>query len=115
MRQMAAILHISEPMLEMLVKKDAAARHALEEGRAITSHTIRKSAYQMAQHDPVMMKFWLKTREGFREVDRVEITGKDGEEIKVMTVDERKKQFAKVLKALEITKRERKKNGQDTE
>lgn len=113
-RQMAAILNMSHDWFMHLVKKDDTARQNIEEGRAISSINVRKSAYEMAQTDPVMMKFWLKTREGFRETDRLEVTGADGKPLE-LSCEQRKTRFAKIRKAMAITEREAKKYGEDTE
>ena len=54
---------------------------------------------------PVMTIFWLKVREGWRENDRLEITGKDGGPIEMTSV-ERKARIKKLEKFMKLTKDE---------
>lgn len=98
--QMAAIFSISKDTLERAIKRQPDARAALEKGRAMASTNVRQTAYKMATsgNNPSMTMFWLKTREGFRETDRLEVTGADGSALVKSDIsrDEIEKELAKL-------------------
>ena len=60
-------------------------RAELDHGSDITNGKVSETLYRMAVSGrvPAATFFWLKTRAGWREIDRLEITGKDGGPIAV--------------------------------
>lgn len=69
----ALIMDISEPTLRTHYKRELAIGH-------VEANTVvQKTAYQMATSGsvPAMTMFWLKTRCGWRETNKLEVTGKD--------------------------------------
>ncbi len=60
-------------------------RTELDNGSDITNGKVSETLFRMAVSGrvPAATFFWLKTRAGWREVDRLEITGKDGGPIAV--------------------------------
>lgn len=67
---------------------DTVKRHyalELERGHALATAKVAQTAFQMATSgkEPAMTCFWLKTRAKWREVQSVEVTGKDSEPIVV--------------------------------
>lgn len=108
--QIAAILGLSKTHLEVLIKKDDAARNAVEMGRAVASTTVRQRAYEQAiGGNTTMLIFWLKTQEGFRETDRLELSGPNGgpiESTRELTPEMRQKKIEKYKKLLESTEDE---------
>lgn len=101
-RQIAAILDMNPDTLVEIKKRDPRVAPCIERGRAVMSDKIRESAYLSAlQGNTAMQIFILKTREGFRETQRLELTGADGEPIqtkKVLNPEERKVLLAKYKK-----------------
>ena len=109
--QIARILGVSRETFEKHLKRNKAARLALEKGKAQGSQKVHQTAFQLATGytrqyeqewfnpktkqwetriarevvppDPKMLQFWLKTQEKWRETDRLELTGPDGAPLKV--------------------------------
>lgn len=67
MEDMAALLGISESYLEDMIKRNDAARHSLNVGRAKAKAKFRQRLYQLAMDGDIQaMKFWAVTQDGFR-------------------------------------------------
>lgn len=78
---MAAQLGIAEMTLEKHFVSE------LKDGKAITDNAVAKSLYQKALTGNVpAMIFWCKTRLGWRETSRTEVTGADGKPLTIQTV-----------------------------
>ena len=90
--KIAIILGISKKTLERARKYDARVDDAIEKGREQAGALLHQWAYQSAQRGNVAMQiFLLKTQHGFRETERVELTGADGAPLvpkKELTLDE---------------------------
>lgn len=103
----AAILGMSKVTLERCMKKNPAARDALERGKANASANIRQRAYEQAMAgNTTMLIFWLKTQEGWRENDRLEISGDGGgpvRTIRELNPQQRQKKLDKYKAMLELT------------
>lgn len=101
--QMAYLLGMHTETLRRWIKKIPEAQRAMELGKATSSYNVRATLYNMASSGDNFQatKFWLKTQEGFRETDRLELTGKDGEEIKVMNKIDRAKIVKRYKKMLD--------------
>ena len=88
-RAIANILGFKSPsQLDEIIKKTPAARQAVEDGRANSTAKAYQTLYSMAtsgKNFPALA-FWLKTQEGVREVDRIELTGKDGKPLESATM-----------------------------
>lgn len=79
MEKMAAYFRRSKDTLERQVKTDPELAAALEKGRANMSAELRQLAMEQARKGSVpMIIFLLKTKEGFRETDRLELSGPNG-------------------------------------
>lgn len=85
--QIAALFKVSLTWFEEIVKKDAAARNAISEGRASASHNFRVRLYQKAvtEGDVQAMKFWAVTQEGFRTTESIELSGPNQQPIEIRT------------------------------
>ncbi len=80
---MAAQLGIAKMTLEK------AFAHELKNGKAITDKAVAKSLYQKAITGNVAaMIFWCKTRLGWRETSRTEVTGADGGPLAVQNLSD---------------------------
>lgn len=90
--RIATILGISASTLERSARVTPALHDALEKGREQSGAMLRQWAYESARKGNVAMQiFLLKTQEGFRETERLELTGADGGPIqtkKELTVEE---------------------------
>ncbi len=84
--QMAAILGISKKTFERRMVEKKEVIDALERGRSIAANNVTKTAYEMAKSGkiPSMTMFWLKCRQNWREVQSVELTGRDGKPLEVI-------------------------------
>lgn len=80
-RDIAAIKELSQATLQRRCGK------RLKLGRAKAKTNVQQTAYNMAKSGdfPTMTMFWLKTRCGWREKNRVELTGKDGKPLTAVT------------------------------
>ena len=77
--RIAIILGVSKATLDRAARRDPAVRDAVEKGRETSGALLREWAYNSARKGNVAMQiFLLKTREGFRETERLELTGADG-------------------------------------
>lgn len=104
MEHIAAIFSMSKDTLERLAKKDDAVRAAIERGRAKASAMIWQGLYQQAiTGNTTALIFWMKTQEGVRETDRLELTGKDGSPLSVtmLTPEKRKERLKQLAKHME--------------
>lgn len=73
-------------------------RVALERGKAIGLGQLAVKGMEMAMDgDKDMIKFFLKTRAGFVETNRTEITGKDGNDIVVKHTSSEKNVMSKIF------------------
>lgn len=93
---MAAQLGIDKKTLEKHF------RHELDNGKAITDNTVGKTLYQKALTGNVpALIFWAKTRLGWRETNRTEVTGADGGPLAVqqLTDEELRAQLQAALDA----------------
>jgi hypothetical protein len=88
MDQMAALMHMSERSLERRKREHKALCDAIERGRAQATEDIAAVAYRMAQYDPTMTKFWLRTQAGWAETKKLEMTGADGSKLIPDNLDE---------------------------
>lgn len=81
--QMAAVLGTSEKTFRRAVAKNAEARKAIDAGNAKAIYNVASMLYTMAASgkNPAATFFYLKTRAGWREVNRTEHTGEDGKPI----------------------------------
>lgn len=86
--KMAAILGITMIMFDRALKKDIAAREKLETGKAHADFEVSKTAYEMAidKKNPAFTMFYLKTQMGWRETQRYELSGPDGQPIETKEV-----------------------------
>lgn len=123
MEHLATILGISKDTLEKMIKTDDKVRSAILGGRAKASSNVRKTCYQMAigrraERDPITgemipaqapdfqaLKWWTATQEGFKQADRLEITGADGKPIEMaqMSSEERIAAIANLNKKLKFS------------
>jgi len=80
-QQIAGFFGVSEPTLEVAIKKDKALHHAIQKGRAEALAKVGETAYKMATSgkDTAMTIFWLKCKMGFKDTSRVEHSGPNGE------------------------------------
>jgi len=118
----AGFLDVSKDCLEKRAKKDKVLQAAIDKGRTKGTMKVYQTAFQLATGykrarevfdqekgkmktlyedvppDPVMLKFWLKTQEKWRETDRLELTGKDGAPLTVATLPaaDRKREIARL-------------------
>jgi len=109
--KIAVILGVSKDTFERMMKRDPELGAAVERGRARGTQKVYSTAFQVATGytrtyeidwynpktarwekrtktedvppDVNMLRFWLKTQEGWRETDRLEITGAGGGAIKI--------------------------------
>ena len=97
--KMAYLLGVAPSTLNAFIAKHPMIKALIEEGKALSGFNVRTTAYNMATSgkNPDMTKFWLKTQEGFRENDRLELTGKDGEDIKIMTKTQQDQEIEKLM------------------
>lgn len=70
---MTAILGVSTAILYARIADQPGVKDALYQGRAESSMKVRRTAYSMAVsgNHPTMTQFWLRTREGFIDPDKV--------------------------------------------
>lgn len=83
-RDMANIMGIPHATFERMIADSVELSEAIEKGRSNAKGKIYETLYSKIVEDrcTTSLLFWLKTKEGFREVDRLELTGKDGAPIK---------------------------------
>lgn len=104
MERIAAIFGVSKRTLERALKKNPAARAALERGTAIASANVRQTAFtQATSGNTTMLIFWLKTQEGFREKDREEDAEEKRRDATRRTDEERQAELNRMRKALDDT------------
>ena len=78
-QKIGIILGISKATFDRAARRDPAVKEALEKGREQTELQVRAWAHKSAERGNVAMQiFLLKTRYGFRETERLELTGADG-------------------------------------
>lgn len=114
--KIAILLGVSERTLQRAAEHDHTVRDTLERGRAKVELQVRKGAYDAAKAGNVTMQiFLLKTKYGFREVERLELTGADGGPIETKKIDmsdeELDKRLAKYDRALEYIARKKASNS----
>jgi len=73
--QIASVLKTS---VESLVKN---CKQELDDGVAKANSRVAQFLYQQATKNLTAAIFWAKTRMRWRETDRLEVTGKDGEQL----------------------------------
>lgn len=98
----SAYFRVSVATFHRAVKKSQAARDALENGRRRGDIKVIDTAFKMATDGkhPKMTMFWLKTRCGWRETTRLELTGPNGEPLAAsgqLTAEQRQKRIQKLL------------------
>lgn len=78
--QIAAFFGCSLRTWEKAISITPAIKEAMESGRAKAAAAVTRTAYDLATSGkcPPMTMFWLKTRLGWREVERVEHSGPGG-------------------------------------
>jgi malonyl CoA-acyl carrier protein transacylase len=76
--QIASVMGMSRETLKRRIKETDT--EPIKNGRALALSNVGKTLYQMAVSgkNPAATFFYLKTRGGWREKDRVEVTGRDG-------------------------------------
>lgn len=81
--RLADYFGVSKQTFELAMKKSDAMHQAILKGRAKGLSNVAQTAYEMAmsKRQPAMTIFYLKTRGGWRETQRVEHTGADGKPI----------------------------------
>jgi len=85
----ANFLGMTDRNLRLLFKQRPELEQAFLRGDGATFGRIMAKGVQMAlDGDKDMIKFFLKTRAGHTDVQRVEHTGKDGEDIKIVKSSE---------------------------
>lgn len=101
--QIATILGMSRSNLKVWMKRIPEFEDAWRRGKAVASFNVRKTAYDMATSGKNFeaTKFWLKCQENWRETDRLELTGADGEEIKILTKVERDRAINEAMRVLQ--------------
>lgn len=78
-KQLAMSLAISESTLQRGFIKYDALREAVSKGRTKACEQLSTRAWEMAQQDPGMMKFWLSCKFGWaRPPQQVQVSGPDG-------------------------------------
>lgn len=103
MESIAAIFGMSKDTLEARVKDQAGVKSAIERGKGKVRATIYQTAYNQAMSgNTAMLIFWLKTREGWKETDRLELTGADGKplEVTALTYEQRQRRIKELSKVL---------------
>ena len=82
---MATILGIGEATFRRIARRDERVTDRLKKGRTESDQRVVATAYQMATNgkNTAATIFWLKARCGWKETQRLEHTGQDGEGIKV--------------------------------
>lgn len=96
--QIGQLLGVSKATFDRAAKREAVVREALERGRNKAQLSIVKSAYsQAAAGNTAMTIFLLKTRYGYRETERVELTGADGAPL----VPKKELTYEEAVKAME--------------
>lgn len=70
---MCSILGVTTNVLYARISDQAGVKDALYKGRAESSLRVRRKAFDMAVsgHHPTMTQFWLRTKEGFIDPDKV--------------------------------------------
>ena len=131
LHNIAMILKVSDSTLDRMIRDQPDLRDAIYRGRAVGTQKAYRAAFELATGytrvhkirsynqrtgkwtvktreedippDPNMLRFWLKTQEGWRETDRIEISGPGGGPIQVeeMSVAEREAHLDKLLKLRE--------------
>lgn len=83
LKQMAALIDVSDATLDRLIERDSRVKEAIEKGRAEASEAITNTAYRLASsgRHPAMTMFWLKCRERWKETSVHELSGPDGKPI----------------------------------
>lgn len=81
--QIAHIVGVSKKTLERRMKDTPHASDALEKGRAQAARRVTQTAYRLAVSGkvPAMTMFWLKCRERWSEVSKLELSGPEGKPI----------------------------------
>lgn len=81
--QMAAILGVHEKTFRRALKKNKKAQAARDAGQATAIYNVAGKLYDMAVSgkNPAATFFYLKTRAGWRETNRMEHVGEDGKPI----------------------------------
>lgn len=81
LKQMAAMLDVSNDTLERFCKEDPEVYAAIEKGRARAIISVTKTAYTLATDgkNPSMTMFWLKCRARWSEAaQKIDVTSSDG-------------------------------------
>lgn len=106
----AKFFKVSKTTMERALRSDAGAREALERGRHNSIGEIESVAYKMAKSgkNTAMTTFYLKTRAGYRETQRVELTGRNGGPIETseLTPEQRREKLKKLRKFMDVTDEE---------
>jgi transposase len=88
------------------ISSDTLTRHygqELDDGRVDANAQIGRSLYEQAKAGNITaMIFWLKTRAGWRETHNHEISGKDGQPIKIEAENEASKMMTALLTNIEL-------------
>lgn len=99
--QIAHVLAINQKTLDRLLSIPKV-RKIYNSGVSLASMNVRQTAYQMAisKEHPAMTMFWLKTRAGFRETSRVEISspGLKTTDVEGLKKEDRKAMIKTLLK-----------------
>lgn len=103
--RIAHVLGISLSTFELAKKKHDSVRQGLLKGRAVASATVCQTAFEMAisKKHIAMTIFWLKVREGWKETQVIEHSGRDGAPIET-TQESRSERQARVESKIEKLK-----------
>lgn len=106
-KYMARIMGMSEGYFNQLMKLDDALRLRIEKGQAVASANAFQTLYSQAiGGNMTALIFWMKTQEGLREGDRMELPpGENGEphEVKTLTPQQRKERILELSRFLKET------------
>lgn len=110
MDKIACLMGVCKKTLERAAKREERVKVAIEKGRHKTEFNVAGFLYKNAEKGNVTAQiFMLKTRFGYREVERLELTGKDGgpitvkEKLSEEEIDKRLAKYDRLLKKADQT------------
>lgn len=83
-REAAAVLGVGLQTFREMLRVDAAARAAWEDGRELGKVSIRRNQFRLSERSADMAKWLGKQYLGQRDVQQLEMSGRDGEPIKLL-------------------------------
>lgn len=86
-RSIAVVVGIPHATFERMIAEKGEAHEALEKGRVAAQGKIYQTLFSKIVDDrcTTSMIFWMKTREHFQEVNRLEVSGPDGKPMKIVS------------------------------